>query len=186
MPMARKKANNITAQHGAGRQHVAGADQTQLVPQGFKDGILPQPAQQAQHRRDRKMLVFEVYGAVGDRHKHPVHHAVEPGAVVNAKLHYARQILPNAAGEQQTGWSDLAHVDGHGLRTFREVDLYAVDQVVRETESLFGKPRHGAERQPVIRLPAIHVLVVQRVSVYQLVMRHLRKLRQSWLSPRSC
>ena len=64
-----EETDNIRAQHRARRQHIARPRQPQLVAQRLEDGVFAQPAQQAQRRRNRLMLVFQINRAISDRHE---------------------------------------------------------------------------------------------------------------------
>ena len=178
-PDRAEEADNIRTQHRPRRQHIPRPRQAELVPQRLKNRVLAQPARQSQRRRNCAVFIFQVDSPIGDRHEYPIHQPVQQAAVIDAKLHNPRQIFPYAAGKEQAGRRDLAHIRRHCLRSFGEVHLHAVEQMRGEAESLLRQPSHRTEGQPIIRLPRIDIAVVQGVPVDQLKMRHFGEFGQA-------
>ena len=98
---------------------------------------------------------------------------------MDAKLHDARQVFPYPAGKEQSRRRDLAQVRGNCFRSFRKVDLHAGDEMRRETKSLLCEPGHGAKGQPIIRLPAVDVVIIQGMPINKLIVRHLGEFGQA-------
>ena len=100
--------------------------------------------------RDGLALVFEIGDFVSNGQKQLEQRPVDPRAIVDAHLHGAGEIFPDAAGEQQGARRDLAKVGLHRFLTFREIDRRAGDEMPGHAQTLLGDPCQRAKRHIVI------------------------------------